>query len=216
MEGMSLVSLFIVALSYGATACMLSCMPLLSPILLSNSSTRHASLRLLLPITAGRITGYTLLSVIAFVGSTLIQSLIQDKVLMGYLLGSLTLFLAFRLWNRVHTASACCSTSPQPKSQGKIALFTTGILLSMSLCAPVATMMTLSAATSSLGWAILYGLVFGLGATLLWFFFFSIVMTAVLKESLHHLKPYRRIVETIAPFILAAVGIAIFNGWIHI
>lgn len=216
MESMSLVTLFIVALSYGATACMLSCMPLISPILLSNSATRQASLRLLLPITAGRITGYTLLSVIAFVGSTLIQSLIKDKVLMGYLLGSLTLFLALRLWNRLRTASACCSTSAQPRSQGKIALFATGVLLSMSLCAPVATMMALSAATSSLGWAILYGLIFGLGATLLWFFFFSIVMTAVLKESLHHLTAYRRALETMAPFALAGVGIAIFNGWIHI
>jgi len=216
MEALSLMTLFVVALSYGATACMLSCMPMLSPILLANTATRQKSLKILLPITVGRITGYTLLSVAAFIGSTLIQSVIKDKILMGYLLGSLTLILALRLWSTLRASSSCCSTSTLPKSQGKATLFATGILLSMSLCAPVVTMMTLSAATSSLGWAIVNGLVFGLGATLLWFFFFSVLLTTVLKESLRHLQPYRRILEHSAPFILAGVGIAIFAGWIHL
>ncbi|WP_294895291.1 hypothetical protein, partial [Sulfuricurvum sp. RIFOXYD12_FULL_44_77] len=58
MEPLALLSLFIVALSYGATACMLTCMPLLSPILLANSATRQQSLRVLLPISLGRISGY--------------------------------------------------------------------------------------------------------------------------------------------------------------
>jgi sulfite exporter TauE/SafE len=70
----------------------------------------------------------------------------------------------------------------------KIPLFITGALLSMSLCAPVITMMTLSAASHSLLWAIAYGAVFGLGATLLWFLFFSVVLTQILKESLIHLS----------------------------
>ncbi|MCK9373931.1 MAG: sulfite exporter TauE/SafE family protein [Sulfuricurvum sp.] len=216
MEFLPLLSLFVVALSYGATACMLSCMPLLSPILLANSSTRQESLALLLPITAGRITGYTLLSLVAYIGSALIQSLLKDSVLMGYLLGSVTLILALRLWSAQRTANGCCTTSSRPKVQGNIALFATGLLLSLSLCAPVMTMMALSAATPSLGWALLYGLVFGLGATLLWFLFFSVVMTAILKESLLHLQRYRRILERLAPIVLGAVGVAIFNGWIHL
>lgn len=216
MEMVPLLSLFIVALSYGATACMLSCMPLLSPILLANSATRQKSLNVLLPVTVGRITGYTLLSVVAFIGSSLVQSLIKDKILMGYLLGTLTLILAFRLWMSVRRAATCCTASAQPKSQGKITLFATGVLLSMSICAPVVTMMTLSAAAPSLGLALLYGLVFGLGATLLWFFFFSVVMTSILKESLLHLQSYRRTLEHLAPVVLAGVGIALFNGWIHV
>lgn len=215
-EMLSLLSLFVVALSYGATACMLSCMPVLSPILLANSATRQQSLNVLFPITAGRITGYVFLSAVAFIGSSLIQSLIKDTILMGYLLGTLTLILAFRLWMSVRNSASCCSTSTQPKSQEIITLFSTGVLLSMSLCAPVVTMMTLSAAASSLGWAVLYGLVFGLGATLLWFFFFSVVMTSILKESLVHLQSYRRVLEHLAPAILAGVGIALFNGWIHL
>lgn len=215
-EAVPLLSLFIVALSYGATACMLSCMPLLSPILLANSATRQESLTLLLPITAGRITGYTLLSVAAFLGSTMIQSLLKDTALMGYLLGSLTLFLALRLWNARRSSKTCCTSSPRPKPQGNGSLFATGVLLSMSLCAPVAAMMALSAATSSLLWAVLYGLVFGLGATLLWFFFFSVVMTSLLKESLLHLQNYRPLLERLAPVALAGVGVALFNGWIRL
>lgn len=216
-ELLPLFSLFIVALSYGATACMLSCMPLLSPILLANSATRSESLRVLLPVTAGRITGYTLLSLIAFAGSVLVQSLLKDKELMGYLLGSVTLILALRLWYAAQTSNSCCDASGRAKKpQGTIPLFATGVLLSMSLCAPVATMMALSASASSVAEALLYGLVFALGATLLWFLFFSVVLTAVLKESLSHLHTYRRTLERAAPILLAGVGIALFNGWIHL
>uniref|UniRef100_UPI0025D42FC3 sulfite exporter TauE/SafE family protein n=1 Tax=Sulfuricurvum sp. TaxID=2025608 RepID=UPI0025D42FC3 len=91
METFTLFSLFFVALSYGATACMLTCMPLLSPILLANSATRQQSLKVLLPVSLGRISGYTALSLISYLGATMIKALISDTILMGYLLGSVTL-----------------------------------------------------------------------------------------------------------------------------
>lgn len=212
-----LFSLFIVALSYGATACMFSCMPLLSPILLANDTTRQQSLRVLLPVTAGRITGYTLLSITAFIGSLLVQNILKDKELMGYLLGSMTLFLALRLWISLRRSASCCSNETrQNEGQGFFALFFTGVLLSLSLCAPVATMMTLSASASSFGVALLYGIVFGIGATLLWLLFFSVALTHLFKESLIHLNGYRDRIRQAAPIVLAALGIAIFNGWIHL
>ncbi len=214
MEAMTLLSLFLVALSYGATACMLTCMPLLSPILLANSATRQQSLNVLLPISLGRISGYITLSLTAYLGATMLKSIISDTVLMGYLLGSVTLILSGRLWFSLKTSSCCSSAHQTP--QGHFALFITGMLLSMSLCAPVITMMTLSATSHSLGWAIAYGAVFGLGATLLWFLFFSIVLTQILKESLAHLSRYRNFLQHAAPALLAGVGIAIFNGWIHL
>jgi len=212
---MTLLSLFIVALSYGATACMLTCMPLISPILLANSSTRQQSLRILLPISLGRISGYITLSLIAYLGATMIKTLISDTAMMGYLLGSVTLILAVRLWFSIRASASCCSATPNAP-QGNIALFITGMLLSMPICAPVITMMTLSATSTSLGWAVAYGLAFGLGATLLWFLFFSVVLTRVLKESLKHLSHYRNVLQHMAPLLLAGVGIAIFKGWIHL
>ena len=215
MEPFALLSLFVVALSYGATACMLTCMPLLSPILLANSATRQQSLRVLLPVSLGRISGYIALSLIAYFGATVVKSLISDTALMGYLLGSVTLILAGRLWFSLKTSSSCCTTSSRP-SQDQISLFLTGALLSMSLCAPVITMMTLSAAAHSWLWAITYGAIFGLGATLLWFLFFSIVLTHLLKESLIHLSRYRNVLQHTAPLLLAGVGIAIFTGRIHL
>jgi len=215
MEAMALLSLFLVALSYGATACMFSCMPLISPILLANGATRTQSLRVLLPISLGRISGYIFLSIIAFLGATLIKSFISDTVLMGYLLGTITLILAGRLWYSLRRSASCCTGSSRT-AQGTVALFFTGALLSMSLCAPVVTMMTLSAASSSLLWAAAYGLAFGLGATLLWFLFFSVVLTTVLKESLIHLEQYRNALRHLAPILLAGVGVAIFNGWIRL
>ncbi len=216
MDVLPLFSLFLIALSYGATACMLSCMPILSPILLANSATRQEGLRVLIPITAGRISGYTLLAVIAFSGSIFVQSMLKDKTLMGYILGSMTLLLALKQLLAIRTKYTCCAQTIQPSKSTNTTLFATGLLLSMSICAPVATMMTLSATAPSLGWAVLYGLFFGLGATLLWFFFFSVVLTTALKESLNHLTRYRRTIEIMAPILLACVGILIFNGWIRL
>lgn len=214
VEAFTLFSLFLVALSYGATACMLSCMPIVSPILLANNATRQESLRVLLPITFGRLSGYIVLSLVAYTGASMIKSFLADKELMGYLLGSVTLILAGRLWFSLK-ASSCCTTNPRTP-QGIFPLFITGALLSMSLCAPVITMMTLSAASHSLTLAIAYGAVFGLGATLLWFLFFSVILTRILRESLIHLSSYRTLLQYAAPLLLAGVGIAIFTGWIHL
>ena len=216
MDVLPLFSLFLIALSYGATACMLSCMPILSPILLANSATRQEGLRVLIPITAGRISGYTLLAVIAFSGSIFVQSLLKDKTLMGYILGSVTLLLALKQLLTIRKKQTCCNQTAQPSKSTHATLFMTGLLLSMSICAPVATMMTLSATAPSLGWAVLYGLFFGLGATLLWFFFFSVVLTTAIKESLNHLSRYRHTIEIMASILLACVGILIFNGWIRL
>lgn len=214
MEAMALLSLFLVALSYGATACMLSCMPLVSPILLANGATRQESLRSLLPLTLGRISGYVALSLVAYAGATMLKSFIGDKALMGHLLGSVTLILAARLWFSMSPSSCCTTARRTPK--GALPLFAAGALLSMSLCAPVVAMMALSAASGTWYGAIAYGLAFALGATLLWFLFFSVVLTRVLQESLVHLSAYRNALRHTAPLLLALVGIAIFNGWIRL
>ncbi|MDD3769879.1 MAG: sulfite exporter TauE/SafE family protein [Sulfuricurvum sp.] len=210
-----LFSLFILALSYGATACMFTCMPLLSPILLANSTTRQQSLKVLLPISLGRISGYIVLALIAYTSAYALKAYISDKTLMGYLLGTITIILSIRLWFSLRASVSCCHTTKSTPANA-FALFFTGVLLSMSICAPVVTMMTLSATSSSFLWAFTYGLTFGLGATLLWFFFYSVVMTAILKDVLKHLSEYRKVLQHTAPLVLAGVGIAIFNGWLHL
>lgn len=215
MEPLALLSLFIVALSYGATACMFTCMPIVSPILLANGATREASLRALLPLTLGRISGYVSLALVAYCGSFFIKSLIRDTQMMGYLLGSVTLFMAFRLWHEAKRSASCCA-SKTPSRKGTFSLYLSGVFLSMSICAPVVTMMTLSAASSSWYGALTYGLIFALGASFLWFLFFSVVLTKILQESLVHLGTYRTFLRHTAPIFLGLVGIAIFNGWIHL
>lgn len=215
MEPLALFSLFIVALSYGATACMFSCMPIVSPILLANGATREASLRALLPLTLGRISGYVSLALVAYAGSFFIKSLIRDTELMGYLLGSITLFMAFRLWMEARRSATCCASAPATPTNA-LSLYLSGALLSMSICAPVVTMMTLSAASSTWYGALAYGLVFALGASILWFLFFSVVLTKILQESLIHLGTYRTFLRHAAPVFLALVGIAIFKGWLHL
>lgn len=194
---------------------MFSCIPIVSPILLANGATREASLRALLPLTLGRISGYLLLSLVAYSGSYFIKSIIHNTQLMGYFLGGFTLFMAFRLWINIKKTASCCTTTSKT-ANSTFSLYFSGVLLSMSICAPVVTMMTMSAASSTWYGALMYGLVFALGASILWFLFFSLFLTKILQESLIHLGTYRTFLQHAAPIFLALVGVAIFNGLIHL
>lgn len=210
---MTLFSLFIVALSYGATSCMFSCMPLISPIMLATETTRKQSLKILLPISAGRISGYVLLSMSAYAGAIYIKEIISDKTLMNEIMGIVILFLAFRLWYA--QKQSCCSTAPQVP-QNRLALYLSGTLLSFSICAPVLSLMAVSATAISPLWAFMYGIAFGIGATLLWLLFFSVVLTSVLKESLIHLNQYKETIQKAATLFLSLIGISVFYGWISL
>lgn len=213
MEAMTLFSLFIVALSYGATSCMFSCMPLISPIMLATETTRKQSLKILLPISAGRISGYILLSMSAYAGAIYIKQIISDKALMNEIMGVVILFLAFRLWYAQN--KSCCNTA-SPSPQNAMALYISGTLLSFSICAPVLSLMAVSATAVSPIWAFLYGMAFGIGATLLWLFFFSVLLTSVLKESLVHLNHHKQSIQKIATLFLAFIGVSVFYGWIRL
>ena len=78
MEGVAFLSLFLLGLSYGATACMFTCMPLLSPILLANSHSLKHAMGVVLPFSLGRVFSYILIAIFASLSVAQIRSFIDD------------------------------------------------------------------------------------------------------------------------------------------
>ncbi len=78
LELTSYISLFFIGLSYGATACMFSCMPFLTPLLFSGSNSTKEALGVILPFSFGRVFSYTILSIIAYLSSFWLKKVLDD------------------------------------------------------------------------------------------------------------------------------------------
>ncbi len=71
----TIFTLFLVGFQLGATACALSCLPIVTPILISNSNyTNNKSFYILLQYFSGKLIAYTSISILAFFSSQFIKN----------------------------------------------------------------------------------------------------------------------------------------------
>ena len=219
MQSITIFSLFILGLSYGSTACMFSCMAFLSPLLVSNSKTLRDSIALVLPFSLGRIVAYTLIAMLAYSSAGLTKAMLQDNELFRFLLGGFTLimsiFLLYKIFKKQKDgcASAACVRKPVANP---FALFGMGFLFSINPCVPLLTLLALSANSSSGLHAMQMGIFFGLGAVLVPFLFYGFFLSTLTRGLLGEFKKYTKHVEVAAALFLAAVGIALLGGEIHL
>lgn len=219
MQSMTLFSLFVVGLSYGSTACMFACMPFLTPLLVSNAESVGASMRVILPFSLGRIFTYSVIAVLALSGAGFVKAVLDDNTLFQGILGTVTvtmgLFMLYRVfYNR---REACGSHPAVSKPAGSlIGLFSIGALVSINPCAPVLTLVALSANSSSLPDAVGMGVAFGLGAVLVPFLFYGFFLSNVVRGLLTEFKRYTKGIEITAALLLTTVGMLIINGQIRL
>jgi cytochrome c biogenesis protein CcdA len=219
MQSITLFSLFLLGLSYGSTACMFSCMPFLSPLLVSNSQNVRHSIALVLPFSLGRVVAYTLIAMLAYSSAGLIKAMLQDNELFRFILGGFTLIMGIFLLYKIvkkqkeGCASAVCVQKPLANP---FALFGMGFLFSINPCVPLLTLVALSAHATSNVHAIQMGIFFGFGAVLVPFFFYGFFLSTLMRGLLVEFKKYAKHVETTAALFLAAVGIALLGGQIHL
>lgn len=220
METVTFFSLFIIGLSYGSTACMFSCMPFLSPLLVNNSHNMRQSINVVLPFSMGRIFTYTLISVIALSGSALVKELLNDNVVFQSLLGAFTLSMGLLMFYRVlkKDKKSCSSNSsiPNNPTMSSFGLFGIGALVSINPCAPILTLIALSANSGSLVSAMGMGISFGLGAVLIPFLFYGFFLSNIFRGLLQEFKSYAKIIEMMASLLLVIVGVLILNGQIRL
>ncbi len=213
MEILPLLSIFVVGLSYGATACMLSCMPFLSPIILANSKKSDAML-VVIPFSMGRIFTYVAISVVAFLSSAMIKNLIEEKSSISQIFGLIIIFLSIFMFYRAFQNSSCCTKSSAKFLGSKISFFGMGALISLNPCLPVLSLVSLSSSVDSLFFALFLGLFFALGATLVQFLFFGFLFSHIANEITKELVTHKRKIEIFASMILMVTGFLVLGGFI--
>ena len=219
MQSITLFSLFLLGLSYGSTACMFSCMPFLSPLLVSNSQNVRQSIALVLPFSLGRVVAYTLIAMLAYSSAGLIKAILQDNELFRFILGGFTLimgvFLLYKIVKKQKNSCTATLCSHRPNAN-PFALFGMGFLFSINPCVPLLTLVALSAHATSNVHAIQMGIFFGFGAVLVPFFFYGFFLSTLMRGLLGEFKKYAKHVEAAAALFLAAVGVALLGGQIHL
>jgi cytochrome c-type biogenesis protein len=220
MQSMTLFSLFVVGLSYGSTACMFACMPFLTPLLVTSAESVRESMRVILPFSLGRIFTYSVIAVLALGGAGFVKAVLDDNALFQGILGAVTLGMGLLMFYRVFYSRrrSCASNPAAPKkhAQSLLGLFGIGALVSINPCAPVLTLVALSANSGSVLNAVGMGLSFGVGAVLVPFLFYGFFLSNVVRGLLSEFKRYTRGIEITAALLLTAVGILIINGQIRL
>jgi len=216
METLAYTSLFLIGLSYGATACMLSCMPFLSPILLANSrSIRHA-MGVVLPFSIGRVISYVLMAMLASISMLQVKNIIDNPVISQTILGSATMIIAIVMFYRSYkeSASHCSSSTSKTSKTSIISYFTMGLAISLNPCAPIMTLIATAANSSSIDNAAFMGFSFGLGAIAASLLFYGFLISSIAREIIEQFRHYKRVIERIAALLLAMVAVSVFKGWL--
>ena len=151
----------LLGLSFGASACLLSCMPTLGVSLLSQEGS---TVGLAWRFTAGRWLGYSMLGLASgAIGVTITEGL--DERQAGWLLGALLIASGLLLWGR-NGGPGCGKHGKGHDAMFKGSMFGMGFGMSLTPCVPLAGVCVAAAATGSpwSGW--LLGAAFGIGAVL--------------------------------------------------
>ena len=216
MESLAYTSLFLMGLSYGATACMLSCMPFLSPILLANSRSISHAMAVVLPFSVGRVVSYILMAILASLSAQYVKSIIDNPAISQIILGSATLIIAIVMFYRSYQnrPSACSSQKPTISKTSVAAYFAMGLSISLNPCAPILTLIAAAANSASISNAGLMGLSFGLGAIGATVLFYGFFISSVAREIISQFSHHKRDIERVAALLLVLVAISVFNGWL--
>ena len=215
MELTAFVSIFIIGLSYGATACMFSCMPFLSPLLVGNSNSPKEALSIILPFSLGRIVSYTLLAIAASLSSVWVKQMLDDNTLFSIILGSSTMAMGiFLFYKSFKPAVACGNTTPLIKKPklNKVGFFTIGATMSINPWAPILTLLAVAANSGSVYNAIGLGVFFGVGAVMFSILFYGFIVSKLIKGLMAQFSSYKLVIERIAALLLVVVGVLVLNG----
>ncbi len=215
MELTTLFSIFIIGLSYGGTACMFSCMPFLSPLLISNSNDTKQALGIILPFSLGRIFSYTLISIIAYLSSFWIKQVLDDNSLFSIILGISTISMGlFLFYKSFKLQSSCGHTTPLIKKPklNKIGFFAIGATMSVNPCAPIMALIGVAVNSSTVYNAVALGLFFGVGAVIFSIIFYGFIVSTMIKGFMAQFSSYKLHIERLAAILLIIVGILVLNG----
>ncbi len=213
---MEYLTLFLIGLSYGSTACMFSCMPFLSPLLLTHTGGVRGALPVVTSFSMGRILSYTLIAAAASFAAAGVKAVLDDATLSQTLLGIMTLAAGGAILYRSFAPGQGCAVSCKRPSPGLYGAFGIGVAMALNPCVPLLSLVALAAGSANTADALAMGIFFGLGAVAASWLFFGLFLNRVAKETLAKLPEYKTVIERIAALLLMAVGVAAINGALNL
>lgn len=207
----AMLTTFIIGLSFGAGACMFTCIPTLAVMLLAQDiGARETSLQTW-RFNAGRMSAYALLaSVSGLVGASLVGLL--DMSYANYIFAAMLLGSAVLLWRKGRVVG--CASHKQ--KQLRAGLFGMGFAMGLRPCAPLAGVMAAAATTGSGVYGMLLGLSFGVGAIIVPQLVFGYGLGRAGGEMRSQLRGRQQQLARIGASVLAFVGAGVGMGWISL
>lgn len=157
----TLFTVWLLGASLGLTACTATCLPFMGTWILGQGGTQMQALRDTGLFVAGRILAYTMLGAIAAAAGAWLSQMMRGGS--GNLVIGLA-SIAAGLWLlRTSTAHAPCGVA---KNSGATPPLLLGFSLSLTPCAPLASLLAVCAAAGNIKLGMANGVAFGLGAAL--------------------------------------------------
>jgi len=206
-----MLATFIIGLSFGAGACMFTCIPTLGVMLLSQDIDAKEVSRQTWRFNAGRIVAYaTLTSISGLAGASLAGLL--DVAYANWIFASMLLVSAVILWRKGKVAG--CSGGA--RKQVRAGLFGIGFAMGLRPCAPLAGVMAAAAATGSVATGMLLGLSFGAGAVVVPQLVFGVGLGMAGGEIRTQFIGRQQQFARAGSSVLAIVGIGVGMGWVSL
>jgi cytochrome c-type biogenesis protein len=157
----SLFAVWMLGVSLGLTACTATCLPFMGTWVLGRGGSQLQALRDTGLFVAGRIVAYTLLGAIAAGAGTWLAQVMRGGT-GNFIIGAAS--VAAGIW----LLQSARAHAPCGVARGKEAAppFVLGFSLSLTPCAPLASLLAVCAAAGSIQWGMASGVAFGLGAAL--------------------------------------------------
>jgi sulfite exporter TauE/SafE len=211
----------VLGLVYGLGPCLVSCLPYLGPVFLARDFSLRRSWRVVLPLSLGRLAGYSLFGAVAGWAGHYVKDSAADLPLLHLLFGAAALMVGLALfWQRRPACAVAAAPSaggqplrrfdfgaePRPLLPG--GLFLMGAGMALTPCGPLGVVLFSAAASGHAAGGFLLGLGFGLGAIVVPSLVYGLGVAYLGGRLREQLGPWRPRIEALSAGLLVLVGMS--------
>lgn len=157
----SLFGVWVLGVSLGLTACTATCLPFMGTWILGRGGSQMQALRDTALFVSGRILAYSMLGAIAAGAGTWLAQVMRGGS-GNLVIGMASIGAGLWLLRSAQTHSPCSAK----RNAGATPPLLLGFSLSLTPCAPLASLLAVCAAAGSINLGVANGVAFGLGAAL--------------------------------------------------
>lgn len=215
---------FTLGLVFGMGPCLLACLPYLGPVFLNSDGGVRRSWRVLLPLSLGRLTGYTGFGLACGLAGQAVDTAVSDGTVKA-ILGAAALLVGLALlWRSVSGRARCASPTPgngmatlrridataMPILPG--GLYLMGLAMALTPCAPLGVVLVAAATLASAAGGALLGLAFGIGAVVVPSLVYGVGAAYFGQRLREQLGPWRIRIELLSALLLLGTGVGHLFG----